>query len=435
MSLSCEHHAEDLVPYIRGDAAALVKTRLESHLQHCAACRRLHREMAMALAGAANLKPELKATELDRKVLRLSPYIEASRARQSQRHRPLAWLAVGTTTVAVLLAIALIAVYTPSREAVVAPMPVAALAEMGVDDDPFELDVAPVHHQPTPHIRILAATLWDGQIETHGRRTMVRMTRGFAAISFVGGQRRRLIVQTPAASLEVVGTRFLVDVNDDGNVTVAVADGRVRVRNPQTPDKPVMLRAGTTLVATREGTWTKAQELPMSAAHLDDPYLTELHNASSSGERVRTPKNPTLQSDPVMGPQVSDVLEQLERAEQLATRDQPAAAVTIYESCADDEDPTYNPYRDLCRLQLARLLAFELGNQQRARALFELLVGAPSDVGSEASLALCELDLESDPCQARACLTKLADLSSEPQLAREAKSLLGRWRLDSEVCK
>jgi hypothetical protein len=284
--------------------------------------------------------------------------------------------------------------------------------------------VAPVwRQQVSPFVRLVAAADWDGRVEVIGRSTEIDLRRGFVAVSFLGGRGRALRLRGGAVDVEVVGTRFLVERLAD-NVFVAVAEGTVRLR---VGGATHLVRAGEQRELGANQTLPVAGGVRPSQAVLADPYLT----AFAEPERPARPPRPrpTLTGE--------DVTLQLARAEELVDIDQIAAAETIYEACVDDTDDAYNPFRALCRLHLARLYGFFRGRSTEARALLqELAQTAGGEVGREAALAECELDLKSDPCRTKSCLLRLTQRSGdEPELGREAGRLLDRWSLSERKCE
>jgi hypothetical protein len=59
--------------------------------------------------------------------------------------------------------------------------------------------------------------------------------------------------------------------------------------------------------------------------------------------------------------------------------------------------------------------------------LGRLASGAPGEVSRQAALAMCELELKTDRCQARRCLEGLG----QGELAGEARQLIARWGLEA----
>ena len=58
------------------------------------------------------------------------------------------------------------------------------------------------------------------------------------------------------------------------------------------------------------------------------------------------------------------------------------------------------------------------------------------EVARQAALALCELELVTEPCEAARCLRSLkAHPDTDFDLKREADSLLGQWGLHQRSCE
>ena len=414
--MTCDEHLTAMVPYLRGELEPLRRAHIESHLGHCGACAAVRDQLAAGLEAARGWRPELTPDEIERRVVRLGPYLEPRGGRVS--------LVAGLAGAALLGALVVtIAVLARSHR----PTPRMEEATTVFDfSDNVAFDLIPgepalTHHQPAPYLRLIAPRTWDGALVRRGRRTTIDMSRGFVAVAFTGGHGRRLRVRTPAATVDVVGTRFVVDIGANGVTTVAVSEGRVRVRAGGRT-----LAVGADQVrAVGAGGEPIAAKAPPSIRLLEDHYLVR--------HAPRPRPQPPATGPPPHPPAVAirDVLAQLARAEELANDDQVAAAVTIFESCADDASSSYDPYRDLCRLQLARLWGFRQNEPARAHALLERLARGRGQVAREAALARCELALERDPCAARACLEQIA---VDSDARHEVTGLMARWRLEERTC-
>jgi hypothetical protein len=417
--MTCEEHLTAMVPYLKDELEPLRRTRIESHLGHCESCAAVRDRLAAGLDAARDWQPELEPDELDRRVARLGPYLADS----SPTPR-LAWLA-GAAIPVVLIAVGVV-LWTGRDEAVVAPEEPTTVFDFsdGLSFDVIPGEPALTRHEPTPYVRLIAPRHWDGAMVRQGRRTTIEMSRGFVAVAFAGGKGRRLRIRTPLVQVDVVGTRFVVDVAENDVTTVAVSQGRVRV---QAHGRTVMVRAGQVRAVDASG--EVSATAPPSTRYLEDEYLVS--HTPPRPKPARPTREPRDEPRPTIA--ISDVLDQLARAEDLANDDQVAAAITIFQSCAEDQDASYDPYRDLCRLQLARLLGFKQGEPAAARRLLERLARRPGPVAREAALTLCELALERDPCRAKACLEEIAaaDESARP----EVTGLLARWRLLERTCR
>jgi len=421
--MTCEEHLTAMVEYLRGELEPLQQTRLESHLGHCDSCAAARDQLASGLEAAQNWQPELDAETLERRIARLAPYMEPRPERISLR---LAWIAGAMATAALIVALGLV---IGSRQEQTLPEEPTTVFDFS-DGIAFDVgEPALTRHQPTAHVRLIAPRDWDGAMVREGRRTTIDMSRGFVAVAFAGGKGRRLRVITPSLRVDVIGTRFVVDVAEDGITTVAVSQGKVRVN---TGRRATLVAAGQVRAVDTDGQLIAASA-PPSIRYLEDEYLVE-HTPPARRRRARAePPSGPAESPAEPAVAISDVLDQLARAEELANDDQVAAAVTIFESCAEDAHPSYHPYRDLCRLQLARLVGFKQGRLAQARALLRRLSQNRGQVGREAALALCELELAKDPCAAKACLEEMA--TGDDSARREAAGLLGRWNLEERACQ
>jgi hypothetical protein len=267
-----------------------------------------------------------------------------------------------------------------------------------------------VRSTPTPFVFVVASDTWDGRVEANGGDVSVTMARGFAVFAFKGGRGRKLRVSAPDALVEVVGTRFSVEVRD-GATRVLVGDGRVRVMTLQGTR---LLVPGESMVAgDGRGDWR-------ADAYLDDPHLVRLdaHGAKRRGGRKHAA---------VGGADTTDLFEQLARAEDLAQAGQLDAAISAYRQVASTAaHPTYS---ELAEYEIARIIGFKQGHADQARSILRKLAQrGRSEAKRQATLALCELDLVERPCRAARCLHELAS-GVDYQLAREAKGLLKHWAL------
>ena len=423
MTNPCAELRQDMVAFVSGELEPLVKARLEAHLAHCPACRELEVELGRGLEAAQHYEPTLDAEHRRRLEARLSPYIEAQTGRRAQL---LAWSGIGLVAVSLLLVAGVLTwglrfrtgtptpVAEPSPLMAVVPLPVAPAAP------------AVERSEPTPFVRLVTGGGWDGKLQVEDRKLTLTASRGFVAASFNGGHARSLRVVTPAAVVEVVGTRFLVEVTSDAT-TVAVADGRVRVKAGKVV-RSVAAGDLVTLAASGEGL---AAAEPTGRPFLEDPYLLTHHAAGTPAAVVKKPGKEAAPKE--MWP----VLDQIEQAEALVNKGQLEAALTIYQSCVADAAEAYAPYRQLCRLEMARLLGFRLGKTERARDILQRLVREErGEVGRQAALANCERDLKANPCRAIACLADVVEATgSEPELKREAERLAARWSEGAPGCK
>jgi hypothetical protein len=423
MTHPCTELRQDMVAFLTGELEPLAKARLESHLAHCAGCQSLRAELDRGLDAARHFEPELDAEHLRRLKARLSPYTESRVGEHSQL---LAWGGISLVAVSLLLVVGV--VIWGRHLQPVAPTPIVPI-QVAKETAPLPVAPAPAvvaRSEPTPFVRLLTGGGWDGTVQVEDRKLSVRLSKGFVVTSFNGGRGRSLRLTTPSAVVEAVGTRFLVEVSAGGATTVAVADGKVRVTAGRVTRAVV---GGELLTLDANGRALQPVE-PKGRPFLEDAFLLEHHGlVGASAPAKKTGELATLKE---MWP----VLEQIEQAEALANKGQLEAALTIYQSCSTDAVEAYAPYRQLCRLEMARLLGFKLGKSERARDILGRLVREEhGEVGRQASLAICELDLKANPCRAIACLATVVDATrSEPELRGEAERLLRRWREGAPAC-
>lgn len=408
MSMTCTRYREVMVPHLCGELEPLERARLESHLGHCQSCARVREELAAGLSAARDFAPVLAPAHLERLVARLGPYTEARPA-----SRPWLWALAAASLV--LLAAALLTLRT-------APVAAPGIAREGPPLAPPVAAAALLRQEPSPWVRLLSSSDWDGRVESAGRATEITLRRGLVAVAFAGGQGRSLRVHLGPRTLAVVGTRFVVE-RDATTTFIAVAEGTVRLHGA---DLSLLLPAGSRREILADGTVREAAERAPCRDALAEAFLTTLVAPPPPRSRVALAR---LSGE--------DVAEQLARAEELVTAAQLDAAETIYTACVEDPDPAYTPFRELCRLHLARLYGFHLGRADAARALLQTLAAsAPDEVGREAALTECELELRVSPCRAKACLERLVARSpDEPELGGEAQRLLGRWGLAARSCE
>jgi len=84
-------------------------------------------------------------------------------------------------------------------------------------------------------------------LASSGREFIVRLAHGRATFDVKPGGPRRWVVEAGVASVEVVGTRFIVD-REPSSVLVRVERGTVLVRGATVPDGVTRLEAGETTV-------------------------------------------------------------------------------------------------------------------------------------------------------------------------------------------
>ena len=76
---------------------------------------------------------------------------------------------------------------------------------------------------------------------------------GEASFRVAHGQKRPFVVEAGDTVVQAVGTDFTVRLEDDGSLSVVVAEGVVRVTGPAS--SPALLRHGEEFVAGEAGSW------------------------------------------------------------------------------------------------------------------------------------------------------------------------------------
>lgn len=110
----------------------------------------------------------------------------------------------------------------------------------------------------------------------------VRLAHGEAFFMVSKDRARPFIVETPAGSVRVTGTRFDVRADEPASLAVTVAEGSVQVRPGRTDHdspSPVALKAGDRLTAGPAGIQVRA----LSASEIDDSLAWRSGQAVFSG--------------------------------------------------------------------------------------------------------------------------------------------------------
>ena len=94
-------------------------------------------------------------------------------------------------------------------------------------------------------VEINARTQLNILISANERRAQLNNGEAFFAVA--RDSKRPFVVETPAGSVQVLGTKFNVRTASDGTLDVAVVEGLVKVRpaNAAADDQPITLPAGT----------------------------------------------------------------------------------------------------------------------------------------------------------------------------------------------
>ncbi len=398
MSRPCTEHAAVLVDHLADDLEPLETLLTDTHLDHCAQCRRVRGRIAVGFEAARSYRPEVDSTELERltgAVLALStadlPQLafdddEPAGDRQAGLRKVLAGLAIAAGIAAAVVA-------WPKDEVSVEPL--QSMPTIVAAPEPVRRD------RPTPHLEVVSSPNWDGAYEIDGPKDVqVEMSRGFAVLAFEGGAGRRLAVAAPGLTVQVVGTRFFVDAQARHTV-VGVAEGTIRVARAGGEDQLV---APTVRTYDRRGNPVEPAASE-ATGHTADPFFTP----------KRHPKPRPRRSPEAL----------MREAEVKAAKGAPTDALAAYDRAL--KHPRVGALAALIRYQRARLLAFALDRPGEARAeLGKLSSSADVEVRQQARLAMCELDRVRDRCEAQACLRRID--------AADARALLWRWSLDEIRC-
>jgi transmembrane sensor len=95
-------------------------------------------------------------------------------------------------------------------------------------------------------------TLSEAAVRFDTSTRQVTLVSGEALFDVVSDPGRPFVVETGTISLNVLGTKFSVYRRND-STRVAVVEGSVRAVSRQTPDEPIVVRAGEGAVATAQG--------------------------------------------------------------------------------------------------------------------------------------------------------------------------------------
>ena len=314
-------------------------------------------------------------------------------------------------------------------------------------------EVEAVRQDVGEHLRWVHNKRWRGAFRHQGSEFFLRLDEGWGAFAFAGGEGRRLEVQAPAARVEVVGTRFWVSVGAQGQTEVAVAEGMVRVW-PSRGASSLELRSGQMLSIDVQGdlermahgsgqalSWRMLNDSYLLGASRHEPQPVKKVLATRGRGTERKLKHRALQPGGRRRAERAetgrDALAALERAEQLLLSGDVGAAEKAYQGLAGRYPKgRLQRYGALARLALARLWAFERQRTAEARELLESLARSDgAEIGRQARITLCEIDLEEEPCAARLCLQTLRDgPRTDFELAREVDRLLKRWALEDLSC-
>lgn len=501
-SADCARFRTQLVAYSRAELKGLERTLLDTHLAHCLDCRQLSDNLAQGLTAARTWQPAASPQQLTSLQCALTPYLAPPKHHYGGARRLAVLGLVVTVALAawwaanwgVFLAKAPESALTAAESRALSPNEEAAgsrallpngdgAAEsraLSPNEEAAGESGALLSNEVAPWLRLLSPRDWEGALSRDEQRVGVQLRAGFVAAAFRGGAGRSLRVQTPEATVRVVGTRLYVGVDASGTY-VAVARGRVRVE-PE-GGRPHAVAAGERLWIEPSGSvpskspravpLTRAPAVMAQAeAALKDEFLRAVRHMprprapaarreqtkpppSADGAPLRpagapkpirpsAPRTPpghvqsSARSGEKRGPP-PNVFALLDRAEHLAQTGQPQAALQLYRQCATRQHPAYAPFRALARYEAARLLGFALGRVPEARRRFaRLFAREAGEVGWQAGLSRCELDRQRQPCRAWRCLRRMraaARAEGRHAVAAEAEQLAGRWGLDARRCE
>ncbi len=431
MSRSCEEHRADLMAHLAGDLAALEHARLEAHLAHCADCTALRRVLALGLAAARDV-PSPTDAEIERLIQQAQPTTAVSRIRP-----PLRLLGL-VVPLAAAAALAFVVIGTPPPQPPPLPGPVAGLLPPArfsglvpggpVDAGPVVLPASgpePVEAQPSAYVRLVHDGGYRGAVaERRAGETVLVVDQGSVAVSFMGGEGRRLRVEAGDVSIDVTGTRFYVARPDAARVIVGVRSGHVEVHvgaSTRTLGPAEVLQIEGSAISNHSSdgdafVWTDRPFLLSGERHADvhvdpQPPGAEL-SPSSTPQRAGAPLVSASRNDPdgnARAPQheaTAALLALFADAEARTLAGDVDGARSLYRRGVSD--PIFGSKRALAEFELGRFLALTDKDPAAARPLLDRLAHGSSNVAGDAALLLCRLDEATDPCASDRCLAKLA---------------------------
>jgi transmembrane sensor len=213
-------------------------------------------------------------------------------------------------------------------------------------------------------------------IENGPTRFSTLLARGRARFSVRPGGRRRWVVEGGLATIEVVGTVFVVERGDEG-VRVSVERGVVIVRGERVPDRVRRLTAGESIFIPRQA--------PVAAAAPVEPVPAHLP------ERAQAPPGRTAPE------QTEDELDALQRrADTARRRGDVGSAIALLRRAMASAEPG-DPRTAIVLFTIGRLEMDARHDTARAREAFEraLALGRPEHLEPQARRRLEEIaDLE-----------------------------------------
>ena len=260
-------------------------------------------------------------------------------------------------------------------------------------------------------------------LSNDGERFSTLLEHGAITYDVRPGGPRRWEIETSLATVEVVGTRFVV-AQDAHEVTIVVERGAVMVRGERVAGRVQRLTAGQRLVVT-DGPAITAQLGEPASAPTPAPSATDAPTmppglagatgapvrapSSTSGAAVgtarsRSPAPATRDPDPDAGAAGATLAAVIERADRLRPMDPGAAAALLERALANRSDDSS---AGLAAFALGRLYLESLGQPGRAAEVFRRIVnrGNPRALLEDAHARLVEALIASgDREAARAAL-------------------------------
>lgn len=426
MSDRCTDIRADLLAHAAGELSGLPVERVELHLRHCAACRRVAADFEHALTDARSLGPEPLS---DADVGTLARHLHAA---APSRRRPMLLVAGGGLAFATAAALVVLMMRSSGE------MSPATLAERSSADGVERLAVdaaSPMVDRASPfvNVRIISGEGFNAAFEKNGTDLNVEQKSGFAVFAFRGDGTSKLQVRTPSANVRVVGTIFYVDVVA-GSTHVGVGRGKVIVSTAAGEHE---VSTGQRVAFDADG---RAAPLITSAgaSFLDDEELVSFHDSESASAskpaypgEVSQPKDTDGERRGGDRPK-QDIGDVVFEAERLTRADRARDARKVLSSAL--ADPAHVSSKDLLRFEIARLDGLSLGAAEKARpALERLAKHGGAGMRIQATLLLCEIELASDRCGARACLERVR--AQGGSVAEEATRLSQRWAVRELQCK
>lgn len=222
-------------------------------------------------------------------------------------------------------------------------------------------------------------------IASDDQRFVTLLERGRATFEVRPGGSRRWVVESGLATIEVVGTVFEVE-RDDERVEVRVRRGVVLVRGERVPDRVVRLSAGEALTVTAARVIEAAAEAHPERSEARAEPAAE---APPVRPRLRPGPRPTRPSS-AAAPLELSVGELMRRAaEARRSGDARRAAGLLQRASAHGDDPR----AALASFTLGRIEMDELGRRARARQALRraLALGLPQRLEQQARRRLQQL--------------------------------------------